>query len=150
MPWYPVPGMDQPKTTVEKPKPKPSKPEKLTVFIDTGPDGPGNFVEQNSRSLNWVSVRLCEEYCHSRTDLEIMEFVMRAIETKRAVLGDRSLYQAGNRTISFPINRFKKENDEKRWREAAKVAKFMHKEMTEGRCVLDRRLLFAGSPSRVE
>lgn len=116
------------------------------MFIDTGPDGPGNFVEQDSKGLDWVAVRLSEETCHTSPDLDIMEFVIRAIQTRRAALGDRSLYQPGNRTISFPIAQLATE--EERWREAEKVAKSMQKEIYEGRCVIDRRLLFVGQASR--
>lgn len=144
-------GLEGPRVSISEviikmPKNKLTQKQKLTVFIDTGPDGPGNFVEQDSKGLDWVAVRLSEETCHTNPDLDIMEFVIRAIQTRRAALGDRSLYQPGNRTISFPIAQLATE--EERWREAEKVAKFMQKEIYEGRCVIDRRLLFVGEASR--
>lgn len=116
--------------------------DRLSGFIDIYEDGPETYVEQHHQSPNWVSVRLSQEMFHTHTDAEIMGSVVRAIGSKRAILGDRCLYQPGNRTVSFPIRQRK--SLEGHWGEAMTVAKRMLNKIQEERWFFDRHSIFVG------
>ena len=117
--------------------------DKLSGFVDVCEDeGPETYIEQNRQSPNWASVHLSREMYRTHTDVEIMEFVIRSLRSKRSVLGDRCLYQPGNRTISFPIR--PRKSLEGHWAEAVTVAKAMLNTIQGGGCVFDRQILFVG------
>lgn len=112
-----------------------------SVFVEDGEHIEEELDEENY----WVTVRLTHEMCHTHTDAEIMEFVANAIRTRRAHIGERSLYRPGNRCISFWVEQYI--DDDVLWYASETAALHILTEIEMGNLAISRRLLFGSDSS---
>jgi uncharacterized protein YaiE (UPF0345 family) len=109
-----------------------------SVFVQVNKNR--RIKEYSEEGHCWISVRLTDEMEFTHTDVEIMAFVVNAIQNKRDKLTDCSLYKPGNRYISLAVR--ESMDFDLLWYEAEKKASFILTQIKANKIRLSRKLLF--------